>query len=98
MSGAMPLFHLYVFVAWTEMTVVLLLNDHAENTSVCYPAWHRARPISAASLRPELAPFQRTSSASGCSTKLSHCGLSMFHIDALKEYLRLCSEPTYAHS
>jgi hypothetical protein len=96
MIGAMLLLPLYVFVAWTEMTVVL--NNHPETASLCFPSWHWAKPISAASLHPELAPLQRTLSASGCSTKWIHFELSiMFHIHALKKYLHLCSEPTNAH-
>jgi hypothetical protein len=98
MIGAMPLLPLYVFVAWTETTMVLLLNDHPENTSLCSPPWHWAKPIVAASLHPELAPLQRKLSASGCSTKQIHFELNiMFHIYALKEYLHLCSESTNAH-
>ena len=34
MIGAMCLVPLYVFVVWTETTVVLLLNNHPENTSL----------------------------------------------------------------
>jgi len=98
MIGAMPLLPLCVFVAWTETTVVLLLNNHQEHTSLCSPPWHWAKPISVASLHPELSSLQRTLSASGCSTKQIHFELSiMFHIHALKKYLHLCSEPTNTH-
>jgi hypothetical protein len=34
MIGAMFLVFLYVFVVWTETTVVLLLNDNPENASL----------------------------------------------------------------
>jgi hypothetical protein len=69
MTGTVPLLPPYVFVAWTETTVVLLLNNHPENVSLCSPPWHWAKPISVASLHFELAPLQRILPASGYNTK-----------------------------